>query len=128
MAAPGKRELRLAIKEHGGVIADIAKSFTVSRQTVYRWLDDKDLRSEIPKARVRLRDVSKDVIYQRLFNEDEDKAFEAAKFVKLHMNDDGEVVSLSPQILSLMRRMGLSLPQLVNELETLLPELLSDGD
>jgi len=124
MAVPGKRELRLAIKEHGGVIADIAKHFTVSRQTVYRWLDDKNLRSEIPKARARLSDVSTDVIYQRLFNEDEDKAFEAAKFVKLHMNDDGHVLTLTPRLWALMLRMGISGDQLVAELEGLLPELV----
>jgi len=124
MAVPGKRELRLAIKEHGGVIADIAKYFTVSRQTVYRWLDDKDLRSEIPKSRARLSDVSTDVIYQRLFNEDEDKAFEAAKFVKLHMNDDGHVLMLPPRLWALLLRMGISGDQLVAELEELLPELV----
>lgn len=123
MALPGRANLRKAIKEHGGVLADVARHFDVTRSTIYNWLDHYDLRSEVDNARTSMRNVATDVIYQRLMNEDEDKSFEAAKFVMLNMADDGNLLPLSPRVVALLRRMGASVGTVISEFEAIIEQM-----
>lgn len=123
MALPGRANLRKAIREHGGAIADVARHFDVTRQTVYNWLDHYDLRAEVEAARTSMRMVAQDVIYQRLMNADEDKAFDAAKFVMLNMSDDGNLLPLSPRVVALLRRMGASVGTVIAEFEAIIEQM-----
>lgn len=116
MAIPDKRELRKKIDQHGGSVTAIAREEKVSRQTVYNWLDAKDLREYQTRAKRKMRGIANDVIYDRLMSDDEDKAFEAAKHVSLHLKDDGELM-LSADVLEIMRRIGHTPSRAVEELE-----------
>lgn len=127
MALPGKRSLRKAIEEHGGVISEIAAHFNKSRQTIYRWLDHYSLRGEVQNQRESMRQVSRDVIYQRLMSNDDDKAYDAAKFVMLHLNDDGELLTISPEAMMLLRRMGLSTSEVVAEFEAIIAAMAKES-
>lgn len=118
MAVPGKAELRKKLDEHGGSITAIARDQGVTRQTVYNWLDKKDLREHQIKAKRAMRAIANDVIYDRLMDEDDDKAFEAAKHVSLHLRDDGELM-LSADVMEIMRRMGHTPSKAVEEIEAL---------
>jgi uncharacterized LabA/DUF88 family protein len=115
MALPGKRNLRKAINEHGGLIADVARHFEKSRQTIYNWIDHYNMWNEIDKSRQSMRTVARDVIYQRLMSKHDGDAFEAAKFVMLHLQDDGELIPISPETVRLLTRMGLSMSDVVRE-------------
>lgn len=114
---PGR--LKVLIEKHGGVIADIARARRVTRQTVYNWLDLYDMRGEIKTARQQIREVAGDVIYDRMFSQDEDAAFEAAKFVMLHVANDGELLVLSPEVVKILAERGISLDQAARVLEQL---------
>lgn len=39
MALPGKRNLRNALVEYGGNVTETAKHFSVTRRTVYNWIE-----------------------------------------------------------------------------------------
>lgn len=120
MALPGKTSLRAAIKEHGGLVADIARHYNVSRQTIYNWLDHYNMREELVKGRHMMRDVAKDIVYQRLFAEDDDKQWDAAQFVLTRLRDDGELLSLSPVTLALLKNMGIPLADFLAEFEAMI--------
>jgi len=122
MALPGKANLRHAIQAHGGVVSEVAAHFNVSRQTVYNWLDHYKMRELVTAARQSMREVAKDVIYQRLMSEDEGAAFEAARFVMLHLQGDGELLTLSPETLMLLRRLGLDVSDVVAQFEGMVRE------
>lgn len=124
---PGARNLRRAIYEHGGLIADIARHFDVTRQTIYNWLDHYQMRELIIQARQSMREVAKDVIYQRLMSEDENAAFEAARFVMLRLQSDGELLTLSPETLALLGRMGLDVMDVVTQFESMVREAAQKG-
>jgi hypothetical protein len=115
-----KTDLRKKIQECGGVISDVADAYRVHRQTVYRWLERFNLWDEVNNARVSVGLVADDIIYQRLMNPDEDKAWDAAKFVKLHLSDRGDSVPLSPRIAALLLREGISINALMENLEMLI--------
>jgi transposase-like protein len=83
---PGKVSLRQAIQETGGVVSDLARHYNnASRTTIYRWLDQAGLRDKLADARAKMDDVSLDVIYARLMDADEEKSWEAAKFIQQHV-------------------------------------------
>lgn len=113
---PGKRSLRMAIKQTGGVISELAEHYTVTRQTIYNWLDDYEMRPLISAARGELRAVAKDVIYEHLLAGDKD----IAMFVMRHVRDNGEMIILPPDILRLMYDMGISSSDVVNEFVALM--------
>lgn len=117
MALPGKVSLRKAIQEHGGLVSDVARHFDVTRQTVYNWLSHYELRNEVTAARQNMRAVAQDVIYARLMADEDAQAFEAAKFVMLHLRDDGELLALSPETLLLLRQMGMDTSAVVAAFE-----------
>lgn len=124
MALPGKLAVRKLIKDTGGCISDMAREAKnglikkgVSRQTIYNWIDHYGLRAELEEARVTMRLVSRDVIYDRLMNEDSDKAFEAAKFVTLHLNDAGELLAASPEVMALLKQMGIPMSDVARAFE-----------
>lgn len=117
MALPGKVNLRKKIAEHGGVVSDIADHFRVTRQTIYNWLDHYELRENLTAARQSMRAVAADVIYARLMAEDNGQSFEAAKFVMLHLKADGELLALSPEVLLMLRQMGMDTSAVVAAFE-----------
>jgi transposase-like protein len=117
---PGKTSLRAAIKEHGGLVADIARHYRVTRQTVYNWLDHYNMRDELVKSRHSMRDIAKDIVYQRLFDDDKDIQWEASRFVLTRLQDDGELLALSPITLALLSKMGIPLPDVVAEFEAMI--------
>lgn len=119
MKRPGKRSLRQAVHDCGGVISDLAATFDVSRQTIYDWLNYYNLRSEIHAARHAMREVAQDVIYERLFNADEALRFEAARFVALHLRNDGELLAINPSIIAMLEEMGADPSAVVREFEDL---------
>lgn len=129
MAVPDKRALRKTIQDTGGVISAVAEHYNVNRSTVYRWLEAKDLRDEVTKSRANMRAVATDVIYQRLMHEDADKAYEAARFVHLHMGEDGQALTIPPRLLGVLLRMGLSGADIMVHLEEILlsQEALGSG-
>lgn len=122
MKKPGKASLRKAIKETGGVISDLAAHYSCSRQTIYNWLEHYELRGEIEKSRHSLRAVATDVIYQRLLSNNEDKSWEAAKFVTLHLQDSGDLLALSPETMSALSRMGIRTSDVVAEFEAMVQQ------
>lgn len=117
---PGSRSFRIAIKDCGGQISDVARHFSVSRRTIYNWLDHYEMRDEVTKARQSMRTVAQDVIYQRLMSEDDDQAYDAAKFVSLHLRNDGELLMLSPETMRALRQAGLTPGDVVAEFEALI--------
>lgn len=128
MTIPSKTSLRLAIKETGGIVSDLAKHYNVSRPTIYRWLEQKNLRAELAGARINMHEIAKDVVYQRLMSDDNDKAFDAAKFALMHLNDDGGVLRLSDDILALIGELGLDIALLIPELELLIRAAADEQD
>ena len=116
-----KTAVRKAIQACGGNLSDVARHFDVNRVTVYRWLTRWELRPVVAKARASMHEVSDDVIYARLFSEDDDAAFEAARFVKLHMNDDGSL-RLSPDTLVWLARMGLKPATALEQFEAMIQQ------
>lgn len=113
---PGKTSLRKAIREAGGNVSDVAAFFGVTRQTVYRWLDFYQMRGDISSARGSMREIAKDVIYARLMSVDEDRAYDAAKFVTLHLADDGNLLEISPETMLLLRKLGIKPDDVVRHL------------
>lgn len=111
MGLPGKVSLRKAMEETGGVVSDLATHFTVTRQTIYRWIDHYEMRAELSKARTSMREVAKDVLYEKLMEGDAN----IAMFVMRHMRDDGEMIVLPPDVLALMESMGISSSDVVTE-------------
>ena len=122
MSLPGRRNLRQAIREHGGLVADVARHFNTTRQTIYNWLDHYDMRDEISKSRTSMRQVAGDVIYQRLMSENMDYSYDAAKFVMLHLKDDGSLLSFSPEVLRYLAMQGMSVSDAVAEFEAMIRE------
>lgn len=123
MALPGKRMVRQLIKEHGGVISQMARNCEyggkegVSRQTIYNWIDHYKLRGQCEAVRVSMRMVSRDVIYQRLMSDDDDAAFDAAKFVTLHLDDTGELLYLDPEIIGMLKELGIPMSEVAQGFE-----------
>lgn len=124
MALPGKKTVRKLIEDTGGCISDMAREAKsglvkkgVSRQTIYNWIDHYGLRAELEQARVSMRLVSRDVIYDRLMDEDPDRAWEAAKFVTLHLNDAGELLAVSPEVMALLKQMGIPMSDVAQAFE-----------
>lgn len=119
MALPGRRNLRQAIYALGGNISEIARHFAVERQTVYNWLDHYQIRAEVKASRQQMRAVAGDVVYARLMSGDEDKAYEAARFVLTHLRDDGELLVLSPEVIRILGEQGIPLERVTAVLEQL---------
>lgn len=122
MALPGKRKMRELIEKSGGVVSDMARLASeegVSRQTIYNWLDHYQMRDQVTAARQNMRAVAQDVIYGRLMSNEDAQAFEAAKFVMLHLRDDGELLTLSPETLLLLRQMGMDASAVVTAFEAM---------
>lgn len=119
MALPGKVSLKKAIEAHGGMIAEIARYYEVTRVTIYNWLDHYDLRAEVTRARHAMREVAQDITYQMLMSDELPVQWEAARFVLLHLKNDGSLM-LSPETLEIMRRMGWRPEEAVAEFEALI--------
>ncbi|MEQ9027553.1 MAG: hypothetical protein RLP44_02460 [Aggregatilineales bacterium] len=115
MALPGKVSLRKAMKETGGVISDLATHFSVTRQTVYRWMDHYEMRHELSAARTNMREVAKDVLYEKLIAGD----VGVAMFVTRHLTADGEMIVFSPEVLRAMEVLGIQPSEAVQQFETL---------
>lgn len=126
MTVPTKTELRKAIEECGGIVADVARHYNKSRQTVYRWIAKRGLTDELNSARTNMRAVAKDVVFQRMMNDDEDKAYQAATFVLTNLDKDGEALSLSPEVTAMLLRAGVSVQKVFKDFEALIPELLGE--
>lgn len=126
---PGSASLRKAIRDHGGVISEIANYYEVSRRTIYNWMDHYELRDEIKKARAQMRDVAEDVMYQVLIDEpapDDDKAKDrqvaVAKFTLSNTNQRGEFVPISDEVLRLLPRIGMTLDDAAQIFEDMIRE------
>ena len=130
---PGVRAVRDVIKAHGGNISEMARNMEwgdktgVTRQTIYNWIDHYALRGEVTAARTSMRMVSQDVVFARLMSEDEDKAFDAARFVLLHLKDDGELLGLSPETLRILAEMGISASDAFLQFEAMMKEFAAVG-
>ena len=133
MAAPDKRALRKAIVETGGIVTDIAKRYDVSRPTIYTWLREKDLMSELQPARVNMVQVAEANIYDALTAGDLD----ISKFVVERKGkqfgwtkqvDVGRAVELPPDVVELMDRMGIDLNSLGGHLLPILQEMQAEMD
>lgn len=122
MALPGKRNLRIAIEKHGGIVAEIAAHFNKSRQTIYNWLDHYNMRPLLTEARQDMREVAQDVVYQRLMSDEGDKSWDAAKFVLMHLQGDGEPIAISPETRRLLADLGLSVAGFMADFEQLVIE------
>lgn len=126
MALPGKRMVRELIKNHGGVISEMARNCeyggkkSVSRQTIYNWIDHYQLRGHCEAVRVSMRMVSRDVIYQRLMGDDDDAAFDAAKFVTLHLDDVGELLYLDPEIMGMLKELDIPMSFVAQRFEQII--------
>lgn len=103
-----------------GVVAEIAKHFEVSRQTIYDWLDYYELRNELREAKHAMREVAADVVYGRLMSDDEDKAYDAARFVLRNLKDDGEMLPLSPEVIRWLQAHGIPLDEVARQFEQML--------
>ncbi|QPC81047.1 hypothetical protein G4Y79_15190 [Phototrophicus methaneseepsis] len=128
MAVPGKAELRKAIQATGGVVSDLAKHYSASRQTIYNWLDAKDLRDELNAARQNLIDVAQDNIYGALMDGDLDISKfvlerKGRQFGWTRQIDVGQAVPLSNELKSLLDEMGITPEQIGTELLPVLREL-----
>ena len=123
MTLPGRTSLRKAIRECGGIITDVAERYQVTRQTVYRWVDRYSLRDEINDARQDVRNVAFDVIYDRLYNLYDDKAYEAARFVTLHLKPDGNLLPISPRAAAILRRLGIPTSDVASQFEMLIQQI-----
>lgn len=117
-----KTAVRKAIEACGGSISDVARHFDVERSTVYRWIDRWQLRPVVTAARASMREVASDVIYSRLMCEDESAAMDAAKFVMLHLRDDGNLLALSPDTMRALAVMGVDVSDAVREFEALVKQ------
>lgn len=120
MARPGRVVLRRAIRDSGGLISDVADLFQTSRQTIYNWMAYYGLRGEVVAARQQMREVAADVIYQRLLTGGDDAAFEAAKFVMLHLQNDGELLEFSSETLRILAEEGITPSEAVRAFEEMM--------
>lgn len=114
-----KTAVRKAIEACGGSLSDVARHFDVERSTVYRWIDRWNLRPVVTAARASMREVAGDVIYSRLMSDDDGAAFEAARFVMLHLRDDGNLLALSPETMRALAVLGVDVSDAVREFESL---------
>jgi hypothetical protein len=127
-----RRTLRLALEEHGGVIANVAVAFSVSRQTVYNWVERYQLQDIVATSRNMMFDLATDNVYQAV----QDGNLDMSKFVLTHMpppvghqrwsnrteitGADGVPLGLSPDVLKLMERMGVEPSDVVKEFEDMI--------
>ena len=115
MAKVSKVSLKKAIDAHGGVIAEIAEYYDVSRQTIYNWLDKYKLRALVASARQDIKTIARDNLYGALLGGDVD----VSKWVLLNMGDDGEV-RFSADALRALAVLGLDVRDAVQQFETLI--------
>lgn len=81
MARVSRKSVREALKAHGGIVAQVAESFDVSRQTVYNWIKEYGLRDEMEFARDTMFDIAERNVYLAVQSGDLDMS----KFVLTHM-------------------------------------------
>lgn len=140
MARVGKRSVRKALQEHGGVVAKVAAAFGVSRQTVYTWIAKYDLRGELTTARNLMFDLAADNIYLAV----QAGNLDISKFVLTHMpppagqerwsnrteltGADGAPLGLSPDVLEMLRRMGVEPSEVVREFEQMIRQQADVGN
>jgi transposase-like protein len=126
MTRVGKTSVRQALETHGGVISKVAESFNVSRQTVYNWIERYELREVVERTRDMMFDLAQDNILKAVTDGDVD----VSKFVLTHMptarrwssraeltGANGTPLGLSPDVIELMRRMGVEPSEVVKEFE-----------
>lgn len=126
---PGKANLRKAIEDCGGGIGDIAKHFSVTRRTIYRWLDHYEMRDDLEAARSDMRMVAKDVMYQTLMSEPDDddhksldRRVKVAQFTLNYMGQDGEFIPISPDVMRLLPVLGMTVESASSLFEDMIRE------
>lgn len=123
----GKKRLRQAMQENGGIVARIAEQFGVTRQTIYNWIDEYDLRAELAEARDHIFEVAEGNIFGAVHAGDLDMS----KFLLTHMphqrrwssrheltGRDGAAL-LSAETRKLLEELGIDMTDVAREFEEL---------
>lgn len=126
MARVSRKSVRAALKAHGGIVAQVADSFNVSRQTVYNWIKEYGLRDEMEFARDTMFDIAERNVYIAVQMGDLDMS----KFVLTHMPNasrwsnrqeltgaNGAPLGLSPEVIQLMQMLGMEPSDVVRQFE-----------
>lgn len=116
MARVSRKSVREALKAHGGIVAQVAESFDVSRQTVYNWIKEYGLRDEMEFARDTMFDIAERNVYLAVQAGDLDMS----KFVLTHMPSstrwsnrqeltgaNGSPLGLPADVIELMRKLNI---------------------
>lgn len=126
----GSKRLREVIEQTGGVISEVARTFDVSRQTVYNWLEKyPELLPLVIEAREYMVQMAERNVYKAVL----DKDLEMSKFVLERLGKtkgwaknveltgrDGEPLNLSPEVVQMLAAMGVEVSDAVREFEALI--------
>lgn len=130
---PAKTALRDALIAAGGVVSVVAEGFDVARQTIYDWIGFYQLDDQLARSRESMYDIAVDNILEAV----EQKDLDMSRFVVTHMpvkgrarwsnrqeltGANGVPLNATPELISLMDRLGITGDELVAELERLLRE------
>jgi transposase-like protein len=128
-----KARAREVLAGYFGDISATARHFNVSRQTVYNWIERWNLADALDDARDNVFEMAEQNAYQRVIAGD----WDASKFVLLNMppgkrrarwssKTDTSVtvegIALSPDVIALMQKLGISTSDAAREFETLIRE------
>lgn len=130
---PSKREVRLALERHGGVIMHVAAAYNVSRTTVYDWIAKYKLQDVVQRSRFVMHDIAEDNVYRAAIRGDLD----ISKFILLHMppaagqmrwtsrseitGKDGAPL-FAPDVLAILEQFGMTETEAVRQFEQLMRE------
>lgn len=128
-----KKRAQEVLTQYFGDISATARHFNVTRQTVYNWIARWELTAALDDARDHVFEMAEQNIYQLVINGD----YDASKFTVLNMppgkrrarwssktdsNLNVQGVTISPDVLALIERLGLSSSDVVREFESLIRE------
>lgn len=128
----GKTDLRRALEEHGGIISRVADAYSVTRQTVYNWIEHYELHDKVQAARKGLFDLAVDNVAKAVQEGD----LEMSRFVLTHMpttarwssrseitGKDGTPLVIAPDVMEILRGMGVQDSDLAKQFEDMIREM-----
>lgn len=130
-AKVSKLELRRALAEHGGLVGRVAEAFSVSRQTIYNWIEKYGLRDALSSSRTLMFDLAEDNVFRAVEAGDLD----ISKFVLTHMPStrrwssraevtgaDGAPLALPADVVEMLAALGVSPSDVAKQFEAMIRE------